>query len=242
MNNGIRRKPGIKKALEFLIDGIDSGRFGTPLPSIRRLARNADVSFVTMWKAIGQLREAGGIGPFSAGRPAIQGPAAGADLFSFDKGMAGSDSDRDYPGALWLKLKAQIRKDILTGRFAPGEALPFIKELQYRYDVSFATIKKALESLESDDTIRSRERDTLSRHLPPPTATTASLPSDADGRMQKSGPTTRISSVSACLKPSVSRKKSASTLRYTSIRTAGSAIFTPLPGCPITSGMTRCSA
>ncbi len=156
MNKAVRRKPGIKKALEFLIDGIDSGRFGTSLPSIRRLARNADVSFVTMWKAIGQLRESGGIGPFSAGRPVIQGAAAAGDLFSYEKGMTGSDADSDYPGALWLKLKAQIRKDILTGRFVPGEALPFIKELQYRYDVSFATIKKALESLESDDTIRSR--------------------------------------------------------------------------------------
>jgi len=158
MNNRIKRKPGIKKALEFLLTGINAGRFGTQLPSIRRLARSADVSFVTMWKAIGQLKMAGKIDLFPTGRLAVTNPAAGGDIIPPDTegGMPGFDTVPEYPGALWLKLKAQIQKDILTGKFAPGDKLPFIKELQYRYDVSFTTLKKALESLEADDTIRAR--------------------------------------------------------------------------------------
>ncbi len=157
MNNRIKRKPGIKKALEFLIAGINSGRFGAHLPSIRRLARSADVSFVTMWKAMGQLKSMREIDPFLTGRPTVTTPVVAAgDRYSFDKGIAAADVVPEYPGALWLKLKAHLQKDILTGRFAPGELLPCIKELQYRYDASFATIKKTLESLEADDAIRAR--------------------------------------------------------------------------------------
>jgi DNA-binding LacI/PurR family transcriptional regulator/DNA-binding transcriptional regulator YhcF (GntR family) len=156
MNNRIKRKPGIKKALEFLLAGINAGRWGTQLPSIRRLARNADVSFVTMWKAIGQLKTMRKTDLSPTGRAAITSPAAEEDLFTFDKGMQGFDTVPEYPGVLWLKLKAQIQKDIFTGKFAPGEKMPFIKELQYRYDVSFTTLKKALESLEADNTIRAR--------------------------------------------------------------------------------------
>jgi DNA-binding transcriptional regulator YhcF (GntR family) len=141
--------------MENLRAGIDAGRFGTHFPSIRQLARNADVSFVTMWKALSQLKTIRGTDLHRTDGPACA-PAGSEDLSSLGARAAAADVRSEYPGSVWLKLKATIQKDILTGRFAPGETLPFLKELQYRYDVSFATLKKALESLEADDLIRAK--------------------------------------------------------------------------------------
>ena len=49
------RKPGIEKALEYITHGILLRKFSEKLPSIRILAREAGVSYVTMWRCVNEL-------------------------------------------------------------------------------------------------------------------------------------------------------------------------------------------
>ena len=51
-----KRKPGIDKAVAFLNDAIRLKKISDRLPPIRILADKAEVSFVTMWKAIRELK------------------------------------------------------------------------------------------------------------------------------------------------------------------------------------------
>jgi len=56
------------------------------------------------------------------------------------------------------KIKAQIKKDIFSGRYVPGVQLPSCKELQHYYHTSFPTIKKTLCALASEDIIKSYKK------------------------------------------------------------------------------------
>jgi hypothetical protein len=54
-------------------------------------------------------------------------------------------------GKSWNALAGQIKDDILAGAFKPDATLPTSKELQARYDVSYATLIKALRALIKQD-------------------------------------------------------------------------------------------
>ncbi len=151
----MKRRPGIEKAKEFILSNIDTGKFcaGMLLPSIKELARFAGVSFVTMWKSIDALRNEGVLESKSGGKRMMVS-AKGARPPSIRRiSLNEVKEDRPVAGPLWQVVKERIKRDILTGRYQAGMQLPSHKELQSFYDVSFPTLKKALDVLASEEII-----------------------------------------------------------------------------------------
>jgi len=143
----IKRKPGIEKAKLFLVEGIRSKKILDRLPSIRLLADKAEVSFVTMWKAVNELKSKGIIDDDHVITVCDTMPA------HRECASLAQDEIQDL-NTLWQKIKVQIKKDILIGRYTSGIPLPSCKELQSIYRISFPTLKKALRALASEDIIR----------------------------------------------------------------------------------------
>jgi DNA-binding LacI/PurR family transcriptional regulator len=113
-----RRTPALSKALAYLAAAEFQGE------SIDRLAADADVSYLTMWKA---LRVQGrGSGRASAGKPPLAG---------------------DTARYKWQEVQDRIEKDLLHGVLPRHGLLPQIKELCPRYNAGFRAIRQALESL-----------------------------------------------------------------------------------------------
>lgn len=105
----------------------------------------AQVSFVTMWKAVAGLREQGIVMPTETGRKANHHMAT--DHLFINKAETVPKS------ALWSRIRDQIKKDILKGRYAYGVLLPSCKELQHHYGASFPTMKKSLNALVAEGVI-----------------------------------------------------------------------------------------
>lgn len=156
----MKKKPGIQKAIDFIMHGVVSKKLGRELPPIKSLAKAADVSFVTMWKAIDLLRSQGIV---SRSRKGI-GSTVRAKLPKSMKGSSEETVPADkYQGIertelLWQKILSQFKQDILTGRFHPGQLLPSCKELQGIYNVSYPTLRKALDELASKGIIKACQR------------------------------------------------------------------------------------
>ena len=113
-----RRTPALIKALAYLAAAEFQGK------SIDRLAADADVSYLTMWKA---LRAQGrGSGRARAAKPSPTG-----------------DSAR-YK---WQEVRDRIEKDLLHANLPRHGLLPQIKELCPRYNAGFRAVRAALESL-----------------------------------------------------------------------------------------------
>lgn len=143
----MKRKPGLDKAVLFLVESIRSKNIRDRLPSIRLLANKAEVSFVTMWKAIQDLKSKGIIRD--------NNEIAGYDkLPEYRECTSPAQQELLDSNALWEKIKALIKKDILCGRYSPGIPLPSCKEMQSIYRISFPTIKRALKALASEDIIK----------------------------------------------------------------------------------------
>ena len=149
-----KRKPGIDKAISFIKNRIDSRHFRGRLPPLRVLALDAQVSFVTMWKAVRKLKGKGVITGNKTGysnyicqdtcRDIKKNPPATADL----------RLDSEPGNVLWQKVKAYLKKDILSGRYPHGQPLPSCKELQHHHGVSFRTLKKSLDALTAEEMIK----------------------------------------------------------------------------------------
>ena len=156
----MKKRPGMQKAIDFVRRGIVSGKLGRKLPSIKSLARAADVSFVTMWKAIDLLRSQGII---SRSRQGIGSTVSARLPKSMKEALAETvppDNYRDMEQTrlLWQKMLSQFKQDILTGRFHPGQLLPSCKELQGIYNVSYPTLRKALDQLSSQGMLKAYRR------------------------------------------------------------------------------------
>lgn len=65
--------------------------------------------------------------------------------------MAVADRDRQ---PLYRQVAGEIRKEIKTGVWSPGEKLPSEPELAQRYAVSRATVRESLRVLEQDGVVR----------------------------------------------------------------------------------------
>lgn len=148
-------KPGIERAYTFISEQAQQG-FGTPLPSIRTLAQKARVSFVTMWKALQQLRLEGKVTLDSGGSYRVSGkvvPEASAAILM----NSGAESPSLHSSVISCRsITEKMYRDIVSGRYAGGEKLPSCKELQRVYGVSFATLKKALLSLIDEEVVEAR--------------------------------------------------------------------------------------
>jgi len=112
-----RRFPGIDKALAFL----DRPRELHAGLSLRRMAAAADVSYVTMWKAVKQRTKIHGRRPPPSDEPAAP------------------------PEFAWQRLAKCISADLLQGRL-PRTRLP-IKSLRIRYSAGYRVVRQALDKL-----------------------------------------------------------------------------------------------
>jgi len=128
----MRTGPAKDKAVRFLTDLIAARKKAGDkhLPSISRLARDAGVSPVTMWKAVGGL-SAAGVLHVKHGSGISIGPAPG---------MRG-------PSNSIKKLSHDVLLDIVEGRFHNDPALPTIKELCSIYHAGRDVLRAALEEL-----------------------------------------------------------------------------------------------
>ena len=142
-----KQRPGIKRASEYILSLRGSGDQNV-LPSIRTLAKNADVSFVTMWKALQQLEQEGKLYSVSSGnrRFAFQEKSETVAVEKETENKPERDEVLDRANN-WQYVTRRLYKDVVSGRFSGGEKLPSCKELQLIYNVSFATLKKALTTL-----------------------------------------------------------------------------------------------
>jgi DNA-binding LacI/PurR family transcriptional regulator/DNA-binding transcriptional regulator YhcF (GntR family) len=136
------RYPALSQALEYLRKLISSTPPATRLPGYRMIAVDAGVSFPTMLKAVdivrceGRIRVVLGQGITTVGLPIVP------------KSFRSTDRK-------WQALRDIIRKDMLTGQFDPHRPLPQLKQLQQRYNVSFITLKHALDALVNEGTLES---------------------------------------------------------------------------------------
>jgi DNA-binding LacI/PurR family transcriptional regulator/DNA-binding transcriptional regulator YhcF (GntR family) len=153
-----KRKPGIEKALAFIKNGNASQRFGQRLPPLRVLAREAQVSFVTMWKAVDQLKKSKLIIGTGNGNVNLlnQNYNRGNREFRFDALEAPIDGEEE--NLFWKKVKNRLKKDILCGRYMHGQPLPSCKELMYHHGGSFRTLKKSLNALTAEGLIKPFKR------------------------------------------------------------------------------------
>jgi DNA-binding LacI/PurR family transcriptional regulator/DNA-binding transcriptional regulator YhcF (GntR family) len=146
-----KRKPGIEKALAYINQNMSSQKLPAKLPSIRHLAEKAGVSYVTMWRSVNLFN----------GRKKNQNSKEYSPSLVRPNGDNGERSNdgrhgqfENFENVLWQKVKNRLKKDVLSGGYPIGQPLPSHKELQYRYGVSFCTLKKCLTSLVSEEIIR----------------------------------------------------------------------------------------
>jgi len=131
-DSGVRRTPGVGKALSFLKALPELSE----RPSIKALACLADVSYATMWKAIHRHE--------NRDKRTDQVPAD-----------ASPHEPIIEPRQSWQRLKLRIEKDLIQGHLRREPALPQVKELCVRYGVGFRTMRKALAHLTAQDVLRS---------------------------------------------------------------------------------------
>jgi DNA-binding transcriptional regulator YhcF (GntR family)/DNA-binding LacI/PurR family transcriptional regulator len=150
-----KRKPGIEKAMAFIKNGIDTQQFRGRLPSIQLLANEARVSFVTMWKAVNQLKK---LKVIEDGHVNMIYHDKTRGLKEHRPETAETQLDDATGDVFWQQLKNRLKKDILSGRYPHDQPLPSCKELMYHHGVSFRTLKKALDTLVSEGMIKPFKR------------------------------------------------------------------------------------
>ena len=133
-----RYTPALEKALSFL---EKQARIGTGL-SIQNMAHQADVSYVTMWKAVRHGK--------SGSRVSVDArePRGSSRI------MQGPPGPRSQKQPVWERLKARLEEEMLQGRLPHVGAFPHVKELQIRYGAGSREIVKALRALSDAGVLR----------------------------------------------------------------------------------------
>ncbi len=155
-----KNHPTIDKSLQYLRAEIASGTWtsGDRMPPIRVLARQSQVSAAAMCEALGSLRSEGLVSIIK-NRGAYFGQAPKEDRAGRPGGSGTGESQR------WQRLKIQIEKDIYNGIFAAGEAMPSLRDLQKSYDVSYKTLRKAMEAISGESVVAPHKKTYMVPHL-----------------------------------------------------------------------------
>jgi len=133
--------PGVAKTIEYIKGGIASGTFhpGTILPERNELARLVSVSADTITVAVGYLKKWGILAGVKGQRCRIPERPSGIPADSQRRTAASARA--------WDAVAGQIRDDITGGAFASGAIIPTSKELCSRYQITYPTLRKALDAL-----------------------------------------------------------------------------------------------
>lgn len=146
--------PAIAKALGCLRSNFSREYWhdGDRLPPISQLARNANVSYNSMLKAI-QLAKREQLVTVTRGGYITAGTTS-TDLRAKNE----TNVTKNAHGTKWHRKRQQVERDILNGVFGLCGKLPSFKELRSRYGVCFRTMQRILVAMETDGVIRSNGR------------------------------------------------------------------------------------
>jgi DNA-binding FadR family transcriptional regulator len=143
-----KRFPAVDKAMGYVREivrahGVDGSN---RLPGIHALAKDAGVSYTSMWKALQVLRGERLLEGYSGGRFRIAG--------------AGSAEGQGQAARLprVQTLKNALFRDVLSGRFAAGSELPSQKELTQRYGSAYRSVNRALRELCAEGLLQPHKR------------------------------------------------------------------------------------
>lgn len=143
--SGTKPAPGQDKAADFALARLAelSGRPDAPTPSLKVLARECGVAYMTMWKAASRLRRKGIIEMHRK---------TGIRLCSLpqeqpDRAQNTLSTAIPKNGQKWERTARRIVEDIHNSLYEHGESLGPIKHLAHRYGVCPPTLRRALEYL-----------------------------------------------------------------------------------------------
>lgn len=149
-----KRRPGISRAHEYLRRLLPAHmeRLSEPLPSIDSLAAAADVSRVTMSRALRELerdsivviRHGKGVFVKTSAEEPRERPAV--------------DAPRGRAPRRWEQTARTVEHDLLCGRFPADTPLPGAKSLCALYGVNYRTLRKALDLLCTKDLLETHGR------------------------------------------------------------------------------------
>ncbi|MBD3418598.1 MAG: GntR family transcriptional regulator [Chitinivibrionales bacterium] len=144
-----KSQPALRKALTSLVNRISSGSLtpGQELPALKRMAHEAGVSLLTMWKAAEILRKEGIISGGSGNKFRLLHIECAHLLDMIEPEPEASRAASADISFAWERVKNRIRRDVLTGVYSAAGGLPAVKELEILYKGSFRTVKRALDSL-----------------------------------------------------------------------------------------------
>ncbi len=154
----MQRAPlAVQKSLAFIRAEIQLGKCasGDRLPPIRVLAKQAQVSAAAMCSALGVLRTEG----------LLSVVRNRGTYFGKPPSQNGGITPIFFESQRWQRLKTQIEKDIFNGQFTSGEALPSLRDLQKTYDVSFKTLRKAMEAISAEGVVVPHKKTYMVPHL-----------------------------------------------------------------------------
>jgi DNA-binding LacI/PurR family transcriptional regulator/DNA-binding transcriptional regulator YhcF (GntR family) len=146
-------KPAFAKAVASIKSLITGGELavGDRLPTVRALAQACGVNNRTVMAAINQLKKEGildGKRPIVVALPGEQKQSPQPLPLSVDKAKLN----------VAQKVRSLAIEDVTTGFYAPGQALPSIKELCARYAASSMTIRGVLEQLYAEKLLSMKMR------------------------------------------------------------------------------------
>jgi len=140
-------QPALTRAIAHVTASVtERGKTeGSKLPPLRRLAREAGVSILTMWKAIRKLREQGAV--------AVR---HGSGIYCGPSVPQPAPTPAREPK--WRALSSALMTDITGGAYRHREFLPSIKELSERYGAGYRTLSQALRALSRDNLLDVHKR------------------------------------------------------------------------------------
>ncbi|MBD3164962.1 GntR family transcriptional regulator [bacterium] len=142
-------KPARNRARRFLEGQVARAvaSAATQLPSIKQLAAQAGVAQATMWAAVQQLKYEGIVSARPRKGVRVECSA-----------MPPARRETAAAGPKWLRAQGKLRRDIASGVYEAGDRLPSCKELMARHEISYPTLRKVLDGLEREGTIRACTR------------------------------------------------------------------------------------